>query len=113
LLPLQWWSIKHNLKKGKKMNLEHITGREATARILKALLDNEEDISSSSSESRFLTTRITNQINGLRNSGIEIKTITVNVPGTKKYYGRYELIKEEENITNAVLLLEQIEVKLS
>lgn len=95
------------------MSLEHIINYEATSRILKALLNNEEDISSSSSEFRFLTTRITNQISSLRKSGIDIETKTVKVSDSKKYYGRYELVKEESNINNAVLLLEQIEVKLS
>jgi len=75
------------------MSLEHIINYEATSKILKALLNNEEDISSSSSEFRFLTTRITNQISSLRKSGIDIETKTVKVPDSKKYYGRYILVQ--------------------
>ncbi len=95
------------------MDLEHIVNYESCQRILKALLNGDEDISSSSSEFRFLTTRITNQISSLRKSGIEIETKTVKVPDSRKYYGRYVLVQDEQNIERAVLLLEKLEVKVA
>ena len=95
------------------MTLEHIQNYESSQRILKALLDGEEDISSSSSEWRYLTTRITNQISALRKSGIDIETKTVKVPDSRKYYGRYVLAQDEQNIERAVLLLEKLEEKLA
>lgn len=94
------------------MDLEHIVNYESCQRILKALLNGDEDISSSSSEFRFLTTRITNQISSLRKSGIDIETKTVKVPDSRKYYGRYVLVQDEQNIERAVLLLEKLEVKV-
>lgn len=95
------------------MTLEHIINHESSQRILKALLDGEEDISSSSSEWRYLTTRITNQISALRKSGIDIETKTVKVPDSRKYYGRYVLAQDKQNIERAVLLLEKLEEKLA
>ena len=95
------------------MTLEHIINHESSQRILKALLDGEEDISSSSSEWRYLTTRITNQISALRKSEIDIDTKTVKVPDSRKYYGRYVLDKDEQKIERAVLLLEKLEEKLA
>ena len=95
------------------MTLEHIINHESSQRILKALLDGEEDISSSSSEWRYLTTRITNQISALRKSGVDIETKTVKVPDSRKYYGRYVLAQDEQNIERAVLLLEKLEEKLA
>lgn len=95
------------------MTLEYIQNYESSQRILKALLDGDEDISSSSSEWKYLTTRITNQIGALRKSGIEIETKTVKVPDSKKYYGRYVLVQDDENIEKAILLLEKLEEKLA
>ncbi len=95
------------------MTLEHIINHESSQRILKALLNGDEDISSSVSEWKFLTTRITNQISALRKSGIDIDTKTVKVPDSRKYYGRYVLVQDEQNIERAVLLLEKLEEKLA
>ena len=95
------------------MTLEYIQNYESSQRILKALLDGEEDISSSSSEWKYLTTRITNQISSLRKSGIDIDTKTVKVPDSRKYYGRYVLVQDDKNIERAILLLEKLEEKLS
>ncbi len=95
------------------MSLEYIINYESTARILKALLNNEPDICSRDSEYKYLTTRITNQISGLRASGIEIKTVVVKIPGTKKHYGRYVLEQDENNVSKAIFLLEMIEEKLA
>ena len=95
------------------MTLEYIQNCESSQRILKALLDGDEDISSSSSELKYLTTRITNQISALRKSGIKIDTKTVKVPDSKKHYGRYVLVQDDKNIENAILLLEKLEEKLA
>ena len=95
------------------MTLEHIINHESSQRILKALLDGEEDISSSSSEWKYLTTRITNQISALRKSGIDIETKTVKVPDSRKYYGRYVLVQVVQYIVRAVLLLEKLEEKFA
>lgn len=95
------------------VSLNHIINYESTALILKALLNNEQDICSKDSEIKYLTTRITNQISGLRNSGIEIETKIVKVPDTKKYYGRYILSQNENNVKKTILLLEMIEEKLA
>ena len=95
------------------MTLEYIQNYESSQRILKALLEGDDDISSSSSERKFLTTRITNQISALRKSGIDIETKTVKTPDTNKYYGRYALVQDEDNINRAIALLEKIEAKLS
>lgn len=100
-------------KKGEKMNLECIRNYESSLKVGDSLLNNDKDISSRNSESRFLTSRISNVILGLRNSGIEIDTKTVKIPGTKKHYGRYVLVQKEENIKKLILLLEQLEVKIS
>ncbi len=96
-----------------EISLEHIINIESSQRILKALLEGDEDISSSSSEWKYLTTRITNQISSLRKSGIEIETKTVKVPDSKKYYGRYVLVQNDKNIEKAILLLEKLEGKLA
>ena len=98
--------------KTNQINLSNVYNYEATHRVLKALLEDHKDISSKDSETRFLTTRITNVINGLRNSGIDIETKTVKIEKTKKHYGRYVLVQDDENIKRAILLLEKIEVKL-
>lgn len=95
------------------MTLEYIQNYESSQRILKALLDGEEDISSSSSEWKYLTTRITNQISALRKSGIDIETKTVKVPDSRKYYRRYVLVQDQQNIERAILLLEKLEEKLA
>lgn len=95
------------------MELQSINNYESCQRILKALLDGDEYISSSASEFKFLTTRITNQISSLRKNGIDIETKTVKVPDSKKYYGRYVLVQDEKNVKNAIVLLEKIEDKLS
>lgn len=95
------------------MSINQLVNYEATQRILNALLSDDKDISSAASDWKFLTTRITNQICALRKIGINIETITVKVPDSNKYYGRYSLIKEEENIKKAIALLEEIEEKLS
>ena len=95
------------------MSIEQFANYEATIRILKALLNCDEDISCVASEWKFLTTKITNQISALRKSGIDIETKTVKIPDTNKYYGRYTLIQDEDNINRAISLLEKIEEKLS
>ena len=95
------------------MSINQLVNYEATQRILRALLNGDEDISSAASEWKFLTTRITNQISALRKSGIDIETKTAKVPDSNKYYGRYVLVQDEENINRAIALLEEIEEKLS
>ena len=95
------------------MTLEYIQNYESSQRILKALLGGDNDISSCSSERKFLTTRITNQISALRKSGIDIETRTVKVPDSKKHYGRYVLAQDDRNIEKAILLLEKLEEKLA
>ncbi|MCT7505518.1 helix-turn-helix domain-containing protein [Aliarcobacter cryaerophilus] len=91
------------------MSINHLINYESTERILNALLNGAEDISSASSETKYLTTRISNQIVGLRKSGIKIETKTVKVPSSNKFYGRYVLVKDKENIENAISLLEELE----
>ncbi len=95
------------------MTLEYIVNYESTERILKALLDDRDDISSISSEWKYLTTRIANQISALRKTGIEIETRNVKIPNSKKYYGRYLLIQNENNIKRVNLLLEMLSTKIS
>ena len=95
------------------MTLEKIVNYESSQRILKALLDGEEEVSSVSSEWKYLTTRITNQISSLRKSGIDIDTKTVKIPESKKHYGKYVLVQDDKNIEKAILLLEKLEEKLS
>ena len=56
------------------MSIEQLVNYEASQRILKALLNGDEDVSCVASEWKFLTTRITNQISALRKSGIDIET---------------------------------------
>lgn len=91
------------------MSINHLINYESTQRILIALLEGAEDITSASSETKYLTTRISNQIVGLRKSGIDIETKTVKVPNKNKFYGRYVLVKDKENIENAISLLEELE----
>ena len=95
------------------MTLEHIQNYESCQRITKALLEGDEDLSSNSSEWKYLTTRITNQISSLRKSGIDIETKTVKVPDSRKHYGRYVLVQDDKNIEKAILLLEKLEEKLA
>lgn len=95
------------------MSIEQLVNYEATLRILKALLNCDDDISCVASEWKFLTTRITNQISALRKSGIDIETKIVKMPDSNKYYGKYILIQEEDNIRRALALLEKMEEKLS
>ncbi len=97
----------------KNIDISSVINYESSSLILKALLNNDDDISMNNSVIRFLTTRITNVINGLRNSEINISTKTVKIPNSKKHYGRYVLVQDDKNIKNAILLLEKIEVKLS
>lgn len=97
----------------KAIALEYIINYESTALILKALLNNDPDICSKDSEVKYLTTRITNQISGLRATGIEIETKIVKVPNSKKHYGRYVLEQKENNISKAIFLLEMLEEKLA
>ena len=95
------------------MNIEQFANYEATIRILKALLNCDEDISCVASEWKFLTTKITNQISALRKSGIDIETKIVKMPDSNKRYGRYILVQDENNINRTITLLEKIEEKLS
>lgn len=95
------------------MTLDNIINYESTALILKGLLDNDPDMCSKNSEVKYLTTRIANQIGGLRSTGIEIETKIVKVSSSKKHYGRYVLTQTEGNISAAIFLLEMIEEKLA
>jgi len=78
--------------------------------VLKALLRGDDDITALNG-GRYLTTRITNIINGLRDAGVQIETETIRTD-SKKWYGRYKLIQTEQNIRKATEILEQIEAKL-
>jgi len=77
--------------------------------VLKALL-RDDDITALNG-GRYLTTRITNTINGLRDAGVQIKTEIIRTD-SKKWYGRYKLVQTEQNIRKATEILEQIEAKL-
>lgn len=95
------------------MTLKHIVNYESTQIILIALLNKRDDISSSSSEWKFLTTRIANQISGLRKTGIDIKTKSEKIPNSNKHYGRYILVQNEDNIKRVNLLIEMLEPIIS
>ena len=78
--------------------------------VLKALLRGDEDITALNG-GRYLTTRIANIINGLRDAGVQIETEIIRA-GSKKWYGRYKLIQTEHSIRKATEILEQIEAKI-
>ena len=84
------------------MSIEQLVNYEASQRILKALLNGDEDVSCVASEWKFLTTRITNQISALRKSGIDIETKIVKMPDSNKHYGRYILVQDENNIKYSI-----------
>lgn len=88
----------------------NFTLNESSSLILKALLRGDNNITALNGGS-YLTTRVTNHINGLRDTGVKIETETIRTD-SKKWYGRYKLFQTEENIKKATEILEQIEAKL-
>ena len=72
--------------------------RHAVTIILQALENQNDEVSSWRSEERFRTTRITNEINYIRNKlGIDIITTMVRKPNARPY-GKYHLKKSKENL---------------
>jgi len=72
--------------------------RQAVSIVLKALHDENCEVSSWRSEERFRTTRITNEISYIRNTlNIDIITDIVRKPNARPY-GRYSLKRSQQNL---------------
>jgi len=82
--------------------------RQAVYIVLDALMKGTEEVSTLRSEERFSTTRLTNEIDTLRNElGINIKMsrIYYNPTNKRKYYGIYTLVCSEKNLKKVKKIL--------
>ena len=75
--------------------------RQAVFIVLHALVDETEEVSTLRSEERFSTTRLTNEIDTLRNElsiDIDMNRVYYDPLNKRKYYGKYTLVQSPKNL---------------
>ena len=81
--------------------------REATIEVLKALCEGKEVTEVKGIE--FKTTRVSNEIVYIRNTlNIQVNTVRVNLEN-RKWYGRYELVRDKDNLAKAKEVLQRLQ----
>ena len=82
--------------------------RQAVFIVLHALVDDIEEISTLRSEARFSTTRMSNEIDTLRNKlgvDIDMHRVYYDPRNKRKYYGKYTLVQTQKNLEKVKKIL--------
>lgn len=75
--------------------------RQAVFSVLQALVDGREEVSTLRSEERFCTTRMSNEIDTLRNAlgvDIDMDRVYYDPRNKRKHYRKYTLVQTQKNL---------------